>query len=926
MDRKRTYEELVEKIHVLEKKLSQQDAANSELHESKKKFYALFNQSASAIYLHDYEGNILDVNQAACLQTGFTREELLAMQVFDLHPQNVENQHPPKSEILKKWQDWKLGDCFNFEIMHKRKDGSTFPIELSTCVISYNNQNYIVATVIDITRRKQTKEALEESETRFRMLYERAPISYQSLDGEGRFLEVNQAWLDTLGYEKKEVLGKSFAEFIHPDWQGHFRENFPRFKAVGEILGVEFEMLKKDGTQILVAFNGKIAKDQDGNFIQTHCVLEDISEKRKNEQRIEASERKFRLLTENLPDMIYRMALPSGTYEYVSPASIEIFGYAPEEWYSNPLLIKEIIHPDWHGYFEEQWQELTQGNIPSFYEYQAVDKSGEVKWIHQRNVGHRDENGNIIAIEGVVTDISELKEAQRALEQSENALAESNRDLKMAQRIANVGNWHFDPVTEITLWSDEVYRIYERDPALGPHSITDYEKLYPESYFKHFHSAMSAALHQGTSYDIELKLVLSSNKEKWVNVICEPENESGEKGFKLHGTIQDITERKQLEEKLHLAQKLESIGNLAGGIAHEFNNVLSIIIGNNELIMDDLPQYSLARESSEEIRKAGIRAREIIKQLLTFSRQDTETKKIIDPATIIGESLKLLRATIPTNIAIETDIAENVYAIYGSGTQLNQVIINLCKNSADAIGSEVGKISVSLDNIDEHSTEYAKENASYVRLRVSDTGEGMDETLVKRVFEPYFTTKGIGKGTGIGLAVVHGIVESHDGEIRVESEVSKGTTFTILLPAEGEIGPVESRDFGSLQKGDEHILFIDDEQTICSITKIKLERLGYKVSAYTDPTEALRQFQNASSDFDLVISDMAMPQMTGEQLLSHILHIRSDMPTMICTGYSETLSEKAASNRGIKSFLLKPIEGKELAKEIRRVLDEAKNG
>lgn len=1051
MEKVPTYEELKEKVQKLEEKTVELEKACSKMELREEWHHALFNHPASAIYIHDVEGDIIDVNQTACFQTGYRREELVAMQVFDLHSDCAKGNHPSKSKILQQWQNWAPGESFRLTAEHRRKDNSVFPVEIYACVIESGGDRYIMSTVFDITQQDRTKKALEESEPRFRMLYQEAPISYQSLDIEGRFVEVNQAWLDTLGYQRDDVIGRSFADFLHPDWQQHFKDNFPRFKAVGEILGVEFEMVRKDKTVILVSFTGKIGCDSEGNFLQTHCVLEDISAKREHEIRLAESERKYRMLAENLPDVVYRMSLPRGIYEYVSPASKTIFGYEPEEWYTNPLLIADILPPEWQGYFEEKWRNLLEGKVDPFYEYQVIHKSGKLKWIHQRNVGQYDETGKIVAIEGVVTDITERQEVLEKLQKSEKALEGSNRDLKLAQRIANVGNWHFDQAVGTPVWSEEVFRIYERDPALGPYALADYQNIYQGEYFERFHDAISRAIEKGEPYDIELQLVVPSGKIKWINAICEPEKARGEQGHKLHGTIQDITvrkeaeealkeseqrfkriiersplpmvisdhnqdilffndkftelfgytlddvqtaeqwwktvypdeeyrktvqlswrraiekaqsenreiemqqfyfttkegsrravefymvpmgdiglsimrditEKRQLEEKLHQAQRLESIGNLAGGIAHEFNNILSIIMGNNELIMDELPKSGFARECAGEIRVAGLRARDVVKQLLTFSRQDATAKNNIDTTAVVTESIKLLRATIPTNIAMETDIHQVNKPVFGSETQLNQVIINLCKNSADAIGSADGKIAITLDTIKNSPKEGEKKQQNWVRLRVSDTGEGMNEAVVKRIFEPYFTTKGVGKGTGIGLAVVHGVVESHGGAIDVQSVPHEGTTFTILLPVADQELESGQEATETLPGGDEHILIVDDEPSICTITEKRLESLGYTATTFTDPIKALRSLRKDPARFDMVLSDMAMPHMTGEKLLVEVKNLREEIATVLCTGYSEVLSEENSHQYGIDAFVLKPVSKKELAEKVRMVLDRA---
>ncbi len=403
-------------------------------------------------------------------------------------------------------------------------------------------------------------------------------------------------------------------------------------------------------------------------------------------------------------------------------------------------------------------------------------------------------------------------------------------------------------------------------------------------------------------------------------------DENGEfRGYR--GIDRDISERKKIEAQLQQAQKLEAIGTLAGGIAHDFNNLLTPILGFSEMLHIRFADGGSEAESLGEVMNAAHRAKDLVNQILTISRQTEHELIPVKIHLIVKEALKLLRSTIPKSIEIKANINASG-SVLADPTQIHQIIMNLGTNAYHTMREDGGVLSVSLSLVD-ISQEDQKVGSldltpgAYQQLVISDTGCGMDHATIKRIFEPYFTTKKMGEGTGLGLAVVHGIVKSHKGHIYVYSEVGKGTSFKIYLPCfeTADSAKKETMDSQQIPGGHEHILIVDDEEPIVHMETKLLEGLGYRVTATTSSTRLRNIFLDSPDDFDLIITDMAMPEINGADLAKDLLNIRPDLPMILCTGFSDRINEKIAKSIGIKAFLMKPVILKNLAIKVRKVLD-----
>lgn len=405
----------------------------------------------------------------------------------------------------------------------------------------------------------------------------------------------------------------------------------------------------------------------------------------------------------------------------------------------------------------------------------------------------------------------------------------------------------------------------------------------------------------------------------------QPIKDKSDQVIGVQGLVEDITGAKMMEAQLRQAQKMEAVGTLAGGIAHDFNNILAAIIGYTELAQLSIPQSGPAGKNLEQVLKGAVRARDLVKQILTFSRQSELEDRPLKISPIVREALKLVRATVPTTIEIRQNIGQESGAVLADPAQIRQVLVNLCANAADAMEEKGGVLEINLDDVDLDAEDAAQhpdfKPGPFVRLTVSDEGHGMDREVMTRMFDPYYTTKEKGRGTGMGLAVVHGIVKNHKGAITAHSKPEKGTVFNVYLPKFESEAVIDSPASAPLSSGNERILFVDDEKALVDVGRRMLEHLGYQVVTRPGSLEALEAFRENPNEFDLVITDQTMPNMTGIDLAGELMRIRPDIPIILCTGFSSTASEAQAKGMGIREFLMKPLLMRNLAQAIRKALN-----
>jgi PAS domain S-box-containing protein len=647
-------------------------------------------------------------------------------------------------------------------------------------------------------------------------------------------------------------------------------------------------------------------------------LKQEIKERKQVEEELRESEERYRLLADNVTDVIWTRDM-NLNLTYISPSVKNQQGYTTEEAMDRTL--EEIFTPDSlklvRGVFAEELEiERSQKKDLSrsrTIEAEVKRKDGQTIWTEAKMSFLRDTDGNPSGIIGISRSITERKHAEDALRESESKFRSLFNLSPQAISLTEVKNGRLVDVNnkfcELTKRSKEEL-IGFTTTELGFYSKADRSK---------FITGLQAS---GRVDGLEMKFKAKDNSILHAFMFARIIQISG--GSFILTIFNDVTEQKRLEDQLQQAYKMEAIGTLAGGIAHDFNNILGIILGNAELAMDDVPEWNPARFNLTEIRTASLRAKDVVRQLLSFARKTELEKKPTNIIPIIKETLKMMRSSIPTSIEFRQNIVKDVDIVLADPTQINQVLINLCTNASHAM-PDGGILEVNLKNVEldeDAATQYSDLNPGrYINLMVSDTGQGISQEEIDRIFDPYFTTKEIGKGTGMGLAVVHGIVITHHGAISVDSEVGKGTSFNIFLPAVTRKPAAEPAIDEDLPTGNERILFLDDEESIVNMGRQRLERLGYKVESTTNPIEALNLFRSKPDTFDLVITDLTMPKMTGDKLVKEILNIRPDIPVIISTGFSEKINEEKTKAIGVAGYLEKPHDKGDLAITVRQVLD-----
>jgi PAS domain S-box-containing protein len=654
-----------------------------------------------------------------------------------------------------------------------------------------------------------------------------------------------------------------------------------------------------------------------GQAVKRALEQRDIQRKKTAaEKALTENEERFRAIADFTHDWEIWVD-PDGNIKWVNPAVERITGYTQEEYIALGKKLgqrlKYVIHKADFDFIHDSilngLKNQTSGNDIHF---RIVTKYGQQKWCSISFQPIYSAKGEFLGVRSSIRDISGRKKAEEDLEASEERY-------RLVFENSPLGIMQFDENGVIVDCNENFAQIIglSKDRLVGVNML----ESMPEDPERD--TLIEALSKRSGQYEGKFK---TFNGIKDIRAIKSTITDKDGNVRGAVGIFEDITEQVRLETHLNQVQKMESIGNLAGGIAHDFNNLLFPIMGISEMLLDDLPEGSDEHQSVAEILKAAKRGSELVKQILPFSRKSDSKKVAVQFQSIIEETLKLSRSIIPTSVNISSDIKAECL-IEANPSQLHQVLMNLITNAYHALENASGTIDVQIHEVVMAQSDIVMDSikpGAYAKLTISDTGTGINPDILEKIFEPYFTTKEKGKGTGLGLAMVYGIIKNHHGDIRVSSEPGKGSVFSIYLPlmkkvSENQHDPKINHMFST---GNETILLVDDEQSILQMEKKILERMGYRVMAMTDSMEALEVFKANPQNFDLIISDMTMPNVTGDQLAKELIAIRPDIPVIISTGFSERLNEEQAEQMGIKAFLMKPVSRSEMARTIREILEK----
>ncbi|MGB5056268.1 MAG: PAS domain S-box protein [Nitrospirales bacterium] len=900
--------------------ITEQKQAELERTERETLLHLIFELGPGCIKRVAADGTLLHINPAGLeLIEATNADDVLGRSVFDLVvPEHMDAFKQMHHEVIQGKKQ-----TLQFEVQSLKGTRSwieTYAVPFKNPI---TNEVEHLAVTHDITERKKSEEQAQQLSRQNELILSSAGDGIYGLDLQGRTTFVNPAGAKMLGYEPQELIGSFMHGTVHhskPDGSPYPSEACPMYAVYsdGVIRQVEDEVLwRKDGTSFPVDYTSTPIW-QDGNLTGAVVTFRDISERKQTAEAFNKSREDFLTLVDSLEGIVWECEFPSYRFTFVSQQAERLLGYSIDEWFGEPDFFCNRLHGSDQSRVVEYCREATLRKENHELEYRFFKKNGEMIWLRDL-VTVVVEHDRPVKLRGVMFNITQTKQAETVLQESEERF-------RLLSEAIPQQVWTARPDGSLDYVNRRVLEFfgYPFEEMIG-HGWQRF--LHPDD-LPGCLDCWDRARETNQPYEIEFRLLRGSDHSfRWHLGRALPVFNSEGQVVKWFGSNTDITQLKQLENQVRQSQKMEAIGTLAGGIAHDFNNILMAIIGYTELAKQSARENVRAQKNLDEVLVAGQRAKELVQQILTFSRQTEQIQQPLDLQLLVKEICKFLRATFPATIDIRQEFTEATSIILGDPIQMHQVLMNLCANAEYAMRGSGGLLELKLERLtgepDGIGAHPDLKGGAYVCLTVRDTGTGMTPDVVQRIFDPFYTTKRIGEGTGMGLAVVHGIVISYGGVIKVESEPGQGTIFSLYFPEmeaanyPGKNTPLQQEVF----MGRGHILFVEDEEPLARLGEEAMKGLGYEVMVRTSSVEALEAFRADPFRFDAVVTDQTMPHITGEALARQLLELRPDVPIILCTGFSHSMTLEKAKAMGIRAFLLKPLLIKDLAWTLREVLD-----
>ncbi len=779
----------------------------------------------------------------------------------------------------------------------------------------------------------------------FSTLFNFLPIGAYRSSADGHMLRANQALVELNGYATEAELIEGVKDiaiewYVEAARRAEFKQQLERD---GFVRGFVSEIYRhKARERVWISENAHAVRDASGALLYYEGTVEDITERMRSQKALRESEEKLRLITSQVPGMVFSVFVtPDGQrdYHYVSPGVRDIYGFEPEDLMRDPLLASRYRHPDDQSILEQDMQAIQKGPVDLGGEFRIVLPDGSVKWVYRRSyaVTVGPEGTHRV---GVLLDITARKQAEAALHANEALW-------KLALESAGDGVWDWNLVTGEEFFSSGIKRMFGYEESDIANLSGEFDsRTHPDDV-----AQMQADRHahfegRAPVYRNEHRIRCKDGSWKWVlsRGMVISRDEDG-RPLRMVGTHTDITEHKlaeaqqrALEVQLRESQKMEAIGTLAGGVAHDFNNLLAAILGNLVLAREDVGDGHAAQESLTEINRAAIRARQLVQQILTFSRRQTQ-EMVRQPLTpLVEEALGLLRSLLPAGIKLVARLPGRGLPVLADATQMQQVLMNLCTNAWQAMDGQPGDITVALREVSLDASKALQlggvASGAYACLSVADNGPGMDEATQGRIFEPFFTTKAPGTGTGLGLAVVHGIVKGHRGAIQIQSRPGEGARFDVYLPLASDMEPGDasgSRESPAAPASEapapgKHVIYIDDYEALVFLVGRLLRKQGYRASTFESGEAALDWLRaHPHEPVDLVVTDQNMPGLSGVEVAHLARGLRPDLRMAIVSGHVNDKLLAEAAEAGVHEVLGKQDSMDALGEAIRRLLEHPAN-